>query len=71
MKSLQLQKRLAARIFKCSKKKIWFDSDSLEEIKSAAPAEAFIDQVTGKQLEYENHGQDFSLYGETTNIWPK
>ena len=43
----------------------------LESIKSAAPAEAFIDPVTGNPLEYENHGELFSLYGETANIWPK
>jgi len=43
----------------------------LDSIKSAAPAEAFIDPVTGNPLEYENHGERFSLYGETTNIWPK
>lgn len=43
----------------------------LDAIKSAAPAEAFIDPVTGNQLEYENHGERFSLYGETANIWPK
>ena len=45
--------------------------DSLEEIKSDAPAEAFIDPATGKQLQYENHGRYFSLYGETINIWPR
>jgi len=43
----------------------------LDSIKSAAPAEAFIDPVTGNPLEYENHGEYFSLYGETANIWPK
>jgi hypothetical protein len=43
----------------------------LDAIKSIAPAEAFIDPVGGKQFEYENHGKRFSLYGETTNIWPK
>lgn len=44
---------------------------SLDTIKSNAPAEAFIDPVSGGQLEYENHGERFSLYGETRNIWPK
>ena len=44
---------------------------NLDAIKSLAPAEAFIDPVGGKQFEYENHGKRFSLYGETTNIWPK
>ena len=44
---------------------------NLDSIKSAAPAEAFIDPVTGNQLQYENHGERFSLYGETANIWPK
>ena len=44
---------------------------NLDSIKFAAPAEAFIDPVTGNQLEYENHGERFSLYGETANIWPK
>ena len=44
---------------------------SLDEIKSRAPAEAFIDPVSGNEFEYENHGRTFSLYGETTNIWPK
>jgi len=43
----------------------------LDAIKSAAPAEAFIDPVTGNPLQYENHGERFSLYGETANIWPK
>jgi hypothetical protein len=45
--------------------------DSLGAIKSYAPAEAFLDPVTGKPLQYENHGERFSLYGEKTNIWPK
>jgi hypothetical protein len=44
---------------------------SLDAIKSRAPAEAFIDPVSGGQFEYENHGERFSLYGETINIWPK
>lgn len=44
---------------------------NLDSIKSAAPSEAFIDPVTGNPLEYENHGERFSLYGETTNVWPK
>ncbi len=44
---------------------------SLDAIKSGAPAEAFIDPVSGGQFEYENHGERFSLYGETINIWPK
>jgi len=44
---------------------------SLDAIKPEAPAEAFIDPVSGGQLEYENHGERFSLYGETINIWPK
>jgi len=44
---------------------------SLDEIKPGAPAEAFIDPVSGNEFEYENHGERFSLYGETRNIWPK
>ena len=44
---------------------------NLDAIKSAAPAEAFIDPVTGNPLEYENHGERFSLYGEMANVWPK
>jgi len=44
---------------------------NLDAIKSSAPTEAFIDPVTGNPLEYENHGNRFSLYGETANIWPK
>jgi hypothetical protein len=44
---------------------------NLDSIKSTAPAEAFIDPVTGNPLEYENHGERFSLYGETANVWPK
>jgi hypothetical protein len=43
----------------------------LGAIKSAAPVEAFIDPVTGNRLQYENHGELFSLYGETANVWPK
>jgi len=45
--------------------------ESLDAIKSDASPEAVIDPVTGGQLEYENHGKYFSLYGETINIWPK
>ena len=44
--------------------------DRLEEIKSLAPAEAFIDPATGKQLPYENEGEQFSLSGELIKIWP-
>ena len=44
--------------------------ENLEAIKSAAPAEAFLDPVTGELLQYENHGERFSLYGEKTNVWP-
>ena len=44
---------------------------SLDAIKSRAPAEAFIDPVSGNEFEYENHGKTFSLYGEVINIWPK
>jgi hypothetical protein len=43
----------------------------LDAIKSAAPAEAFIDPVTDNQLEYKNHGKYFSLYGQLINIWPR
>ena len=45
--------------------------DSLNAIKSGAPAEAVIDPVTGNEFEYENHGERFSLFAETINIWPK
>jgi hypothetical protein len=45
--------------------------DGLDAIKSYAPPEAFLDPVTDKPLQYENHGERFSLYGEATNIWPK
>jgi len=44
---------------------------NLDAVKSAPPAETFIDPVTGNLLEYDNHGERFSLYGETENIWPK
>ncbi len=44
--------------------------DSLDEIKSNAPAEAFIDPATEKQLQYEKSGEDFTLSGELINIWP-
>ncbi len=44
--------------------------DSLDEIKSDAPAEAFIDPATGKQLQYEKSGEGFTLSGELINIWP-
>jgi hypothetical protein len=44
---------------------------NLDAVKSLAPAESLIDPVCGKQFEYENHGNRFSLYGETANIWPK
>ena len=45
--------------------------ESLDEIKTLAPADAFIDPVTGEPLKYENLGERFSLFGETINIWPK
>jgi len=45
--------------------------ESLNAIKSGVPAEAFIDPVNGNEFEYENHGERFSLFGETVNIWPK
>ena len=45
--------------------------DSLNAIKSGVPAEAFIDPANGNDFEYENHGERFSLFGETVNIWPK
>jgi hypothetical protein len=44
---------------------------SLDAIQSRAPAEAFIDPVSGNEFEYEKHGERFSLYGEIANIWPK
>jgi hypothetical protein len=43
----------------------------LDSIKTTAPAEAFLDPVTGKPLQYENHGEHFSLYGKLINIWPQ
>ncbi len=45
--------------------------ENLDSIKTAAPVEAFLDPVTGKPLQYENHGERFSLYGEKTNVWPR
>jgi hypothetical protein len=44
---------------------------SLNVIKSRVPAEALIDPAGGNEFEYENHGERFSLFGETVNIWPK
>jgi hypothetical protein len=44
---------------------------NLDAIKAAVPAEALIDPVTESELTYMNHGERFSLYGETANIWPK
>jgi len=44
---------------------------NLGAIRSSAPAEAFIDPAGGNEFEYENHGERFSLFGETANIWPK
>ncbi len=43
----------------------------LDAIRTAVPAEALIDPVTEKEFTYMNHGQRFSLYGETANIWPR
>lgn len=43
----------------------------LDAIRAAVPAEALIDPVTGKEFTYMNHGERFSLYGETANIWPQ
>lgn len=45
--------------------------DSLNAIKSGVPAEAFIDPFTGEPLQYENHGESFSLFAESAKIWPK
>jgi hypothetical protein len=45
--------------------------DSLNAIKSGVPVEAFIDPANGNEFEYENHGERFSLFGETINMWPK
>jgi hypothetical protein len=45
--------------------------DSLNAVKSNVPADALIDPTTGKEFEYENHGQHFSLSAESVNIWPK
>jgi hypothetical protein len=44
---------------------------NLDAIKSYAPAESFIDPVSGSQFEYEKHDSRFSLYGAAGNIWPK
>ena len=44
---------------------------NLDAIKSAVPAEAFVDPVTENPLEYENHGERFSLYGATVNVGPQ
>jgi len=44
---------------------------ALDHVKSLVPPEDLIDPLTGQQLQYENHGERFSLYGERTNIWPK
>ena len=35
MKSLELQKRLAASVLNCSRKRVWFDPERLSEIKEA------------------------------------
>jgi hypothetical protein len=43
----------------------------LDAIRAAVPAEALIDPVTEKEFTYMNHGERFSLYGETANIWPR
>ncbi len=43
----------------------------LDAIRTAVPAEALIDPVTEGEFTYMNHGERFSLYGETANIWPK
>jgi hypothetical protein len=45
--------------------------ESLDQVKSLAPPEAFIDPATGGELTYENHGKRFSLYCEAANIWPR
>jgi hypothetical protein len=45
--------------------------DDLDAIKSYVPAEALIDPASKKDFEYENHGQRFSLFAESVNIWPK
>ena len=72
LKRLTLQRgsRLLAAIRRYQLKKgKW--PENLEPIESTVPPEALIDPVTGEQLQYENHGERFSLYGEKGNIWPK
>ena len=44
--------------------------ESLDEIKSDVPYEAFVDPATGKQLQYKKSGEDFTLSGELVKIWP-
>jgi hypothetical protein len=45
--------------------------NSLNAIKPNVPAKALIDPVTGNEFVYENHGERFSLFAESVNIWPK
>lgn len=44
--------------------------ESLKEIKSDVPAEAFVDPATGEALQYESDGKQFMLSGKLVNIWP-
>jgi hypothetical protein len=45
--------------------------ETLDAIKSDVQAEALIDPVASNKFKYENHGERFSLFGESVNIWPK
>ncbi|MEJ2648064.1 MAG: hypothetical protein P8016_06610, partial [Sedimentisphaerales bacterium] len=44
--------------------------ESLKEIKSDVPVEAFVDPATGEALKYESDDKQFMLSGELVNIWP-
>jgi len=44
--------------------------DSLDEITASVSAQVLIDPAGGN-FDYENHGERFSLYGKSINIWPQ
>ena len=42
MSSLKLQKRLAASVMKCGKKKVWLDPNEINEIANANSRQVFV-----------------------------
>lgn len=51
---LKVQKRLAAQILKCSRKRIWFDETRLDEIKEAITKEDIRDLISNGAIQIKH-----------------